>query len=248
MRRGPRLTRISAVRATQWTMAADPSTERLAEAARYAVLRRIGPALKHDLVVNLQAVAMMAEILGARLDKGVLTQEELHGQISRIHRVVREAVTQSLAVAAWLAPQDEEGVALNEGIRECLDLVRSNFGFRGFGLEVELPDTGVEVSDDLLRHLLPAALIHLSDQAEHPGLLRISAQVQAGTAVIALTLEPAAGANEPEPLQPWRRPIAAADLRALADTADVPLEMAADRVVLRLPRLVPLTPLGIAPH
>lgn len=229
-------------------MAADPTTDRLAEAARYAVLRRIGPALKHDLVVNLQAVAMMAEILGARLDKGVLTQADLHEQINRIHRVVREAVTQSLAVAAWLAPEDEEGVTLGQGIAECLDLVRSNFGFRGFALEADLPETEVQVSDDLLRHLLPAALIHLSDQAEHPGPLRVQAQVLSGTAVITLTLQPATGLNEPEPAQPWRRPIAEADLRALAEAAEVPLEVESDRVVMRLPRLLPLGPLQIAPR
>src|SRR3954469_17635163 len=41
-----------------------------AEAARYGVLRRLAPALKHDMVVNLQAVAMMAEVMGAKLEKG----------------------------------------------------------------------------------------------------------------------------------------------------------------------------------
>jgi len=35
-----------------------------AESARYGVLRRLAPSLKHDMVVNLQAVAMMAAETG----------------------------------------------------------------------------------------------------------------------------------------------------------------------------------------
>ena len=75
-------------------------TDTAGEAARYAVLRRIGPALKHDLVVHLQAVAMMAEVLAARLDKGAPSPEDLQQQVGRIHRVAREAVAHSLNVAA----------------------------------------------------------------------------------------------------------------------------------------------------
>ena len=78
-----------------------PVTDAPAEAARYAVLRRIGPALRHDLVVNLQAVALMAEVVTARLDRGLPPLADLQHHLSRIQRGTREAVVNSLRVATW---------------------------------------------------------------------------------------------------------------------------------------------------
>src|SRR4051812_49615183 len=63
-----------------------------AEAARYSVLRRLAPALKHDMVVHLQAVAMMAEVLTARIEKGSPSVAELEGSISKMNRLARDAV------------------------------------------------------------------------------------------------------------------------------------------------------------
>src|SRR3954463_6603527 len=90
-----------------------------AEAARYGVLRRIAPALKHDLVVHLQAVAMMAEVLNARLEKGSPSPAEFEAGISRMNRLARDAVTTCLTVASWISPSEDEGVQLRDGVDEC---------------------------------------------------------------------------------------------------------------------------------
>lgn len=220
------------------------------EAARYAVLQRLGPALKHDLVVNLQAVAMMAEVVGARLDKGPPVPADLPQQVGRIHRMAREAVANSLKVAAWLTPPAaDEGIGLREGIEECLSLVRSNFGFRGFSLraQLEFDEAGLEVSHAPLRLLLLAGLIRLSDEADEAAELRVRAQVASGAAT--LTLErlaaPGAVASGGEGLG-YRR-LTDADVQALARDAAVDLNLAPGCIALRLPRLVANSALKIAP-
>ncbi len=221
------------------------------EAARYAVLRRIGPALKHDLVVNLQAVAMMAEVLAARLDKGTPSPEDLQQQVGRIHRVAREAVANSLKVAAWVAPGEEEGVPLGEGVDEAVALVRSHFGFRGFAVRVELPPAALEVSRPLLRELLVAGLVHLSDLADDPAEMVVRGQVQGDGAVLVLTREALPEVADPETVGEalgYRR-LQAADVQALARQAGVDLQaLGARGLALRIPRLVATRPLGVAPR
>src|SRR6478609_8649995 len=93
-----------------------------AEAARYGVLRRLGPALKHDMVVNLQAIAMMAEVMNARLDRGSPDPAEFQNSVSKLNRLARDAVANCLKVAAWLVPGEDEGIKLREGVDECVAL------------------------------------------------------------------------------------------------------------------------------
>src|SRR5690348_7635610 len=129
-----------------------------AEAARYGVLRRLGPALKHDMVVNLQAIAMMAEVLNARMERGSPSPAEFQTSITKLNRLAREAVASCLKVAAWLEPQEDEGVMLAKGVEDSIGLLASNFNFRGFIVQKELADIPFQVSTVVLRNLLIASL------------------------------------------------------------------------------------------
>src|SRR5436190_2199261 len=118
-----------------------------AEAARYSVLRRLGPALKHDMVVNLQAIAMMAEVLNAKLERGgTPSTSELQASIAKLNRLAREAVANCLKVSSWIEPGEDQGVRLADGVEECLALLASNFNFRGFVVTKEVPDSAFQVS------------------------------------------------------------------------------------------------------
>lgn len=230
-----------------------PAVDAAAEAARYAVLRRLGPALKHDLVVNLQAMVMMTEVLGARLERGAggdTAPADLQQQVARIHRVARDAVAGSLKVAAWLAPgDDDEGVALEDGIADSLALVRSHFGFRGITLHALAGGVRLEVARPVLRLLLLASLIHLADEAGAPCALGVQGTAEGGQAGLVVRREPTAtGANAEDATDDLGyRALSATDLQALAREAGVPLRVAPGQVEMRLPRLVATTPLRVAP-
>lgn len=219
------------------------------EAARYAVLRRIGPALRHDLVVNLQAVGMMTEVIATRLERGLPPLADLQHQIARIQRGTREAIAQSLRVAAWLIPPEDDSVDLRTSLQECLTLVRSGLEYRGLALQVDLPAAGFEVSGATLRPLLLSALIHLSDQARAPSKLQVSARTDTTQATLTLGCQAAGGqgAHATADLDLPYRPLGALDVQALAVSGSADVHIQAGQIDIRLARLVPTTPLQIAP-
>ncbi len=222
-----------------------------AEAARYGVLRRLAPALKHDMVVHLQAIAMLAEVLTARLERGTPAPADFEASISKMNRLAREAVLTCLKVAAWIAPSEEETIHLREGVDDCVALLRSGFNFRGCGIDNRVPDSDFEVSRVALRYLVPAALIALADEMQGPGELLLTAEVAGGTAVFTGRCTPhppedGAGIDAIASL-PAYRAIDWADVEALAAAEQVELLRAPGEVVLRLPRMVATGPLQIAP-
>ncbi len=225
-----------------------PVTDAPAEAARYAVLRRIGPALRHDLVVHLQAVAMMAEVLGTRMDKGPVPANELASQLARMHRLARDAVNGSLQVSQWLAPADDDTVDLRQGIEESLTLVRSSLGFRGFQLHADLPAPGLTVSRDLLRHLLLAALLHLSDEARPPGELHVQGGAAEGMAWLQLDLVRQEGEASLLVEETGYRPLRWADVQALAGDATLERQARPASIRIRMPRAQASSPLQVAPR
>ena len=217
-----------------------------AESARYGVLRRLAPSLKHDMVVNLQAVAMMAEVLNARLERGSPAPAEFQASISKLNRLARDAVMNCLKVAAWIQPVEDEGIRLPQGVDECLALLASNFNFRGFSVSRDVAETDFEVSRVALRHLLTATLITLTDAAAGPCEVRVKAEVVGGMAQITVRVAP-----RPEveglPFEPSYRQLEWADVQALADAESVELVRSPDQVRLRMPRAVATAPLQIAP-
>lgn len=222
-----------------------------AEAARYGVLRRLAPALKHDMVVNLQAVAMMAEVLNARLEKGTPSPAEFEASISKMNRLARDAVMTCLKVATWIAPADDDSVRLKEGVDECVALLRSSFNFRGCTLANEVPDVDLEVSRVALRHLVVASLLSLADAAAAPGDLVATAEVSPGFAVLTVRCTPRAAedgaALDTIAADPGYRALDWTDVQALALAEGIELFRTQDQIVMRIPRMVANTPLQIAP-
>jgi C4-dicarboxylate-specific signal transduction histidine kinase len=219
-----------------------------AEAARYGVLRRLGPALKHDMVVNLQAIAMMGEVLNAKLERGSPDPQEFHSSISKLNRLARAAVANCLKVAAWIEPGEDETVRLPDGIDECLALLGSNFNFRGFVVTNECPDTNFQVSRVVLRNLLIASLITLTDAAGGPCQVDVHAEVEGSTAEISVRISPREDDFEGLPYEPGYRQLEWSDVQALALAEGVELVRGPDHIVMRMPPAAATPPLQIAPH
>jgi len=222
-----------------------------AEAARYSVLRRLAPALKHDMVVHLQAVAMMAEVLTARIEKGSPSVAELEGSISKMNRLARDAVMTSLKVATWISPSDEETVRLREGVEDCVALLRSSFNFRGCTLANEVPNSEFEVSRVAVRNLVAASLLSLADAAAAPSDLAITAEISAGFAVLTVRCAPRPAGDglgvDAIAVQPGYRAVDWNDVQALALAEGIELFRTQEQIVMRIPRMVATGPLQIAP-
>lgn len=218
-----------------------------AEAARYGVLRRLGPVLKHDMVVNLQAISMMAEVLNARLERGSPDPAEFQANISKLNRLARDAVASCLKVSTWFEPGEEQGVRLATGVDESLALLASNFNFRGFEVTKEVTDADFQVWRVALRNLLVASLITLTDAASGPCRVHVKAAVANNMAEISVHVSPRADAADALSFEPNYRHLEWADLQALATAESIELIRGADQILMRMPRAVATAPLQIAP-
>lgn len=219
----------------------------LARAARHDILRRLAPPLRHDMVVHLQSLGMMAEALTARLERGVIDQDDLQGSVSKLNRLSRQAVSTCLQVAAWMQPADDDTIQLHEGVEECVRLLSTSLSFRGFDLRTEIADGDFEVSRCAMRYLLAAAVLTLTDGATAPGEITIRTEFSSSHGVVAVDYAPQSEGAFTQLHESGDAPLAWAEVQALAAEESVELLRNGDAIILRLPRAVVTSPLKMVP-
>ena len=202
-----------------------PAAARLAEAARYTLLRRLAPSMRHHLVVNLQPIGMIYEVMDRRLKSPHPDLADVHDSAHKINAFAKAALHSCLDVVTWLAPDDSVRITGDAGVRECLSLVATSLTFRGYNLRNEVTAVPGEVRRAALRTVLTGALIHVTDHTRAPADLVLSAAGEGHALVLTLTLRPQEG--EPSFIaEPAYRPLDLADLQALAGAEGVELTRA----------------------
>ena len=182
--------------------------QRSLEAARYALLRRLALAMRHQLVVHLQPMSLITDLLERRLQQPEPQLAQVRDGMDKVHTLSRAAVQACLDVVSWLAPDPAERVAAQDGVRECVELLRSSFSFRGFALVDRTDAASQQVSRGALRQVLPAALLAMTDRAQAPAELSVTAQAGGDGVVLMLELRQSAGepgfpGNQPYRLIEW---------------------------------------------
>jgi hypothetical protein len=195
----------------------------LAEAARYALLRRLAPSMRHHLVVNLQPIGMIYEVMDRRLRAAEPDLAEVHESAHKINGFARAALASCLDVVTWLAPDEEATIAPAEGVRECLGLLATSLSFRGYALRNEVVPIPGEVSRGAVRNVLTSVLIYLTDHNPPPADLVLGAEPRPEALVLSFTLRPTDGEKGFSP-EPAYRPIEWADVEALAAAESVAVE------------------------
>jgi hypothetical protein len=194
--------------------------ESRAEAARYALLRRLAPSMRHHLVVNLQPIGMIYEVMERRLRAPEPNFAEVHEGAHKINGFARAALNSCLDVVTWLAPEEGAVSTLEEGARESLGLLTTSLTFRGYAVRNELGHTNGEVRRSAIRNVLTAAIIHLTDVNPPAADLVLTAEAGSDAAELTLTIRP----NESEagfPTESSYRSLDASDLDALAAAESV---------------------------
>lgn len=216
-------------------MKADPVDDdsgKLVEAARYALLRRLAPALRHRLVGALHPVELIAEAIDRRLQAAVPDLANARENLGKIKNQSRSAALCCTNLTSWLAPEEGAVTMLGEGIDECLALLKTDFDVRGFAIRDEARETGVDVSRAALRNVLTASLIAATDNAPRPADLVLDAELSQGHVALSILVCPAervaAFANAAT-----YRSLEWSDVDALAQAESVDLLREGDRVTMR---------------
>lgn len=203
------------------------------EAARYALLRRLAPSMRHHLVVNLQPIGMVYEIMDRRLRATEPNMTEVREGAKKISSYARAALASCVDVVTWLSPDEALRCTARQGIAECLSFIATGFTFRGFNLRDDEKEVAGEVRRASFRNVVTAAFLWLSDEHPSPADIHVGAEHSDEGLVIALSLRPSTG----EPgfsTAPTYRPLTWSDLEALAAADNVALvrEGAAVRITL----------------
>ena len=212
----------------------ESGSRNLVEAARYALLRRLAPALRHGMVGALHPIDLVAEAIDRRLQAAVPDLANARENLGKIKDLSRSAVLSCTNLASWLAPEEGVVTMLGEGIDECLALLKTDFSMRGFTVRNEAREIGVDVSRSALRNVLTASLITAMDTAPGPADLVLTAELSQGHSVISILVRPADGVAGFTDAVFYRR-LEWSDVGALAQAESVDLLREGDRVTMRYP-------------
>lgn len=205
-----------------------------ADAARFALLQRLAPALRHGMVGALHPIELIVEAIDRRLQTPSPDLANVRENLDKIKNLSRSAVHSCTNVASWLAPEEGALTMLGEGIDECLALLKTDFSMRGFSVRNETREIGSDVSRTALRNVLTASLITATDTAAQPADLVLTAELSQGQAVVSILVCPAQGVTAFGDAASCRR-FGWGDVRALARAEAVGLQQEGDRVTMRFP-------------
>ena len=205
-----------------------------ADAARFALLQRLAPALRHGMVGALHPIELIVEAIDRRLQTPAPDLANVRENLGKIKNLSRSAVHSCTNVASWLVPEEGVLTMLGDGIDECLALLKTDFGIRGFSVRNEAREISADVSRRALRNVLTASLITATDTAAQPSDLVLTAELAQGLAVLSILVCPAEGVTAFGDAASCRR-FGWDDVRALARAESVELQQQADRVTLGFP-------------
>lgn len=163
--------------------------ERLAEAARYALMRRLLPAIRHDLAGSLQPIGMMAAMLEKRTKAAAPDLVQLGKNSQMLNALSREAAALSVNLMSWLAPKDNHLVAVSQAVQESLGLMSTELSLRGVAIANETADLDMELPRGMLRSVFTASLMALTDGCNGVARVIVTAGNTADMACLEISLE-----------------------------------------------------------
>ena len=214
---------------------------RHAEASRYALLRRLAPAMRHQMAGSFQPVSMKAAIIEKRLLAAAPDLPALAKTSSDVRAMALAATRSSLDLMRWIAVDADARVPLDKGIEEALHLVATELSFRGITCVNQTGGVSTEVALHHVRGVLVAALLALADAAATPADLRLAAMHDGDAVQVTVTLTDATTTAEHAPGDEFALSLASYrqidwdDVAAMAAADGVSVEHTPVRVVLRLP-------------
>ncbi|HEY1228934.1 MAG TPA: hypothetical protein VGF26_16615 [Ramlibacter sp.] len=209
-----------------------------ADAARYALLRRLAPAMRHHLVVNLQPIAMVNEVMDRKLRAPQPDLAQVQAGAHKIHGFARAALHSCLDVVNWLAPDEPAAIGVEDGVRECAALLATSLAFAGCTLRTDVQPCDGQVHRSSVRHVLTAALLQLTDMRPAPAELVVSAVARAQGLQVTLSASASPGQGA-EAILPAYRPLTWDDVQALADAEGVALAREPHGLRLTFPWILP---------
>lgn len=219
------------------SVTADLLQERLAEAASYAVLRRIAPALRHDVAGSMQPVGMLVTVLQRRIHMPEPDLQAIAKNVMSVSALAKEATAGCMNAMDWMASHEDASVSWHAGADEVMRLLALEMSAHGLSathdLTAETTGNAACVPRRFFRSVLAGALLAWCDQKPGSGVLHISGSSDAGHAELKLRFEADGSVLSSDAVSP-KRPVDWDDVEALARACGATLSMGEGWLRLRL--------------
>lgn len=202
---------------------ADAAGPYRAEAARFAVLRRVAPMLRHDMAGAMQPLGMIAMVLQRRIQGAAPDMPAIAKNVASIGTLTKEAVAGCMDAISWLAPREDIAVGLQTGTDEVLKLLGIELSASALSAVNDIADGAGDAPQSYFRSVLVGAVLAFCDQASESGVLHVSLQIGAqddstrGQRCLLLKVVPDATGNA-TPAGDKPRRIDWVDVQAMADS------------------------------
>jgi hypothetical protein len=213
--------------------------QRLADAANYAVLRRIAPALRHDVAGLMQPVGMMMMVLQRRVQMAEPDLSAMAKNIASAGALAKDATTGCMNAIGWMAAGEGTHMNLRNGINEVSKLLESEFSAAELKVVNEISDDQVTAPQNFLRSVVIGALLAFCDQRTPGTTLTICLEREnnASGDLLAVRMLPVESAVVPVATDTNRkyRPIDWPDVEAMAGSLGVAMVRGNGWLTLALP-------------
>ena len=178
---------------------------RLVEAASYAVLHRVAPALRHDVAGFMQPVGMLVMVLQRRVQMPEPDIEAIAKNVTSVCALAKEATTGCMNAMDWMASREDASVSLHAGADDVVRLLALELSGRGLSAANDIAEDESRWPRRFFRSVLASALLAWCDQKPGAGVLRISGASDDNDAELKLQFEAHGTALPADAVSPQRR-------------------------------------------
>ncbi len=218
----------------------DSLNDRLAEAANYAVLRRLMPVLRHDVAGAMQPVRMLLMVLERRLQAPEPDLAAITKNVTSVSALTKQATAECIGALEWIGSSHDARVSLRSGVDEAIKLLAMELSANGLELVNGIADDAATAPQSFLRSVLMGAVLAFCDQRRQGNTLKVTytAADSHQSGQLRLEMLPDDAGKSPESLDIVRkyRLIDWPDVQAMATSFKVKLERGDGWLTLGLPK------------
>ena len=145
-----------------------------ADAARYAVLNRMMPALRHDVAGAMQPVRMLLMVLERRLQNVDPDLDVIAKNVTSISMLTKEASVEVMSAMGWTGSGEDVRVSLRSSVDETIKLLALELTLKKMALVNGIADDSATAPQSFLRSVFMGALLAFCDQDIEGGMLRVT--------------------------------------------------------------------------
>ena len=220
----------------------DSVHDRLAEAARYAVLRRVFPVLRHDVAGSLQPVHMLLMVLQRRVQKTDPDLAAITKGVLSLGALTVQAAADCMNALGWVDSSQDPHVGLRHSVDEAAKLLALELSVNPLALVNGVEDDSITAPQSFFRSVFMGALLAFCDQHVASATLLVTFQKAAANSPHAgqlqLRMLPSDAGNSPPSPNEVREPrmIGWPDVQAMARSCGVRMARGDGWLTLDLPR------------